>query len=119
MRLTCPNQREFQVEAGTFFTSLEDLRQVVVGVHAGRPICLRDVAEKLEDAPAEANNYVLFANARGGSGQAVGAWIFASPAQAGTLPWSYDQVRRKYQAAAEASGIGGLGTHSLRLPNMA
>src|SRR5690349_12923345 len=67
------DNREFQVEAGTFFTSLEDLRQVVVGVHAGRPVYLRDVAEKLEDGPAEANTYVLFANARGGAEPAAGA----------------------------------------------
>src|SRR5947208_15332123 len=40
------DNREFQVEAGTFFTSLEDLRQVVVGIHARRPVYLRDVAEK-------------------------------------------------------------------------
>src|SRR5579863_9592642 len=66
------DNREFQVEAGTFFTSLEDLRQVVVGVRAGRPVYLRDVAEKLEDGPAEPDTYVLFANARGGSGQTAG-----------------------------------------------
>ncbi len=66
------DNREFQVEAGTFFTSLDDLRQVVVGVHAGHPVYLRDVAEKLEDGPAEANNYVLFANARGVGAQAAG-----------------------------------------------
>jgi len=30
------------------------------------------------------------------------------------LPWSYDQVWRIYQKAAEAAGIGGLGTHSMR-----
>ena len=59
--------REFQVEAGTFFTSVEDLNQVVVGVHAGRPVYLRDVAEKLQDGPAEPDTYVLFANARGGA----------------------------------------------------
>jgi integrase len=41
-------------------------------------------------------------------------WVFASTNQAGTLPWSYDQVWRKYQAAAEAAEIGKLGTHSLR-----
>ena len=41
-------------------------------------------------------------------------WIFASPAQIGRLPWSYDQVWRVYQKAAKAGGIGGLGTHSLR-----
>ena len=59
------DNREFQVEAGTFFNSVDELRQVVVGVHAGRPVYLRDVAEKLEDGAAEPDNYVLFANARG------------------------------------------------------
>jgi integrase len=41
-------------------------------------------------------------------------WVFASAAQLGKLPWSYDQVWRVYQKAAKAAGIGGLGTHSLR-----
>lgn len=67
------DNREFQVEAGCFFTSLDDLRQVVVGVYSGRPVYLRDVAEKLEDGPAEPDSYVLFASARGGAGQKAGA----------------------------------------------
>ncbi|MBZ5707364.1 MAG: efflux RND transporter permease subunit [Acidobacteriia bacterium] len=66
------DNREFQVEAGSFFTRVEDLQQVVVGVHSGRPVYLRDVVEKLEDGPAEPDTYVMFANARGGTGQAVG-----------------------------------------------
>jgi multidrug efflux pump subunit AcrB len=66
------DNREFQVEAGSFFSSLEDLRQVVVGVHGGRPVYLRDVAEKLEDGPAEADTYVLFANARGSASGMAG-----------------------------------------------
>jgi len=41
-------------------------------------------------------------------------WIFASPVQLGRLPWSYDQVWRMYQKAANRAGIGQLGTHSLR-----
>ena len=41
-------------------------------------------------------------------------WMFASPAQLGRLPWSYDQVWRMYQKAGIKAGIGGLGTHSLR-----
>jgi integrase len=45
---------------------------------------------------------------------AEGDWVFASPAQLGRLPWSYDQVWRVYQKAAKSAGIGGLGTHSLR-----
>jgi multidrug efflux pump subunit AcrB len=60
------DNREFQVEAGKFFTRPEELQQVVVGVHAGRPVYLRDVVEKLEDGPAEPANYVMFAAARGG-----------------------------------------------------
>jgi multidrug efflux pump subunit AcrB len=64
--------REFRVETGTFFTSLEDLNQVVVGVHAGRPVYLRDVAERIQDGPAEPDTYVLFANARGGAQQNPG-----------------------------------------------
>src|SRR5579863_5350074 len=63
------DNREFQVEAGLFFTRAEDLRQVVLGVHAGRPVYLRDVVEKLEDGPAEPDSYVLFANAKGTTGQ--------------------------------------------------
>jgi multidrug efflux pump subunit AcrB len=59
------DNREFQVEAGLFFSSVDDLRQVVIGTHGGRPAYLRDVAEKVEDGPAEPDNYVLFANARG------------------------------------------------------
>ena len=43
------DNQEFQVEAGNFFTRPEELRQVVVGVHAGRPVYLRDVVEKIED----------------------------------------------------------------------
>jgi len=59
------NNQEFQIEAGLFFSSVDDLREVVVGTHAGRPVYLRDIAEKLEDGPAEPDNYVLFANGRG------------------------------------------------------
>ena len=67
------DNREFQVEAGTFFTGIEDVRQVVVGVHAGRPVYLRDVATKLEDGPAEPDTYVLFATARGSADPIAGA----------------------------------------------
>ncbi len=59
------DNREFQVEAGTFFTRAEELNKVVVGIHGGRPVYLRDVAEKLEDGPAEPVNYVLFGDAKG------------------------------------------------------
>lgn len=41
-------------------------------------------------------------------------WMFASPAQIGRLPWSYDQIWRVYQKAAAAAGLAGFGTHALR-----
>src|SRR6266852_1253670 len=57
--------QEFQVEAGNFFARPEELQQVVVGVHAGRPVYLRDVVETITDGPAEPDSYVLFASANG------------------------------------------------------
>ena len=65
------DNREFQVDAGLFFTHADDLKQVIVGVHSGRPVYLRDVVEKIEDGAAEPDNYVLFSNAKGTTGQAA------------------------------------------------
>ena len=59
------DNREFQVEAGRFLARPEELNQIVVAVNQGRPVYLRDVAEKLVDGPAEPSDYVIFANARG------------------------------------------------------
>ncbi len=59
------DNREFVVEAGGSFNRVEELQQVVVGVHGGHPVYLRDVAEKIEDGPAEAENYVTFAAGKG------------------------------------------------------
>ncbi|HVB85156.1 MAG TPA: efflux RND transporter permease subunit [Candidatus Dormibacteraeota bacterium] len=65
------DNQEFQVEVGNFFTRASQLQQVVVGVHSGRPVYLRDVAEKIEDGPAEPDDYVLFSRAKGASGRAA------------------------------------------------
>lgn len=67
------DNQEFQVEAGNFFTSADELQRVVVGVHTGRPVYLRDVAQQIVDGPAEPENYVLFSQAAGASGRAVNA----------------------------------------------
>jgi multidrug efflux pump subunit AcrB len=56
--------REFAVETGDFLRSAEDVGRVVVGVSAGRPVYLRDVAE-IRDGPAEPADYVLFGFGRG------------------------------------------------------
>ena len=54
--------QEFQVEAGRFLNSADDLRQVVVAVRDGRPVYLRDVVQEINDGPAEPENYVLYSN---------------------------------------------------------
>ncbi len=54
------NNQEISVDAGNLFTSTKDLESVVVSVDHGRPVYLRDVADKIVDGPAEPANYVLF-----------------------------------------------------------
>lgn len=66
------DNREFQVEAGNFFTQLDQLKLVVVGVHGGRPVYLRDVVDKIEDGPGEPDSYVLFASGKGTAGGQTG-----------------------------------------------
>ncbi len=54
------NNQEVRVDAGNLFTSRADLEAVVIAVDHGRPVYLRDVADKITDGPAEPANYVLF-----------------------------------------------------------
>jgi len=51
--------QEFNVQTGDFLRTSEDVGAVVVGVSAGRPVYLRDVAS-VQDGPEEPANYVLF-----------------------------------------------------------
>lgn len=48
--------RELTVEVGPFLRSPEEVRNLMVGVHAGRPVYLRDVAEVV-DGPDELRTY--------------------------------------------------------------
>jgi multidrug efflux pump subunit AcrB len=52
--------REFLVETGEFLRSAADVGRVVVGVHGGRPIYVRDVAQ-VTDGGEEPSQYVQFA----------------------------------------------------------
>jgi multidrug efflux pump subunit AcrB len=51
--------RDVVVQTGAFFTTVEDVASAVVGVHAGSPVYLRDVAE-VKDGAEEPSQYVLF-----------------------------------------------------------
>ena len=47
---------QYRVEAGTFFEGVEGLRQLVIGVHDGRPVHLEDVADVFSE-PQEVTTY--------------------------------------------------------------
>ena len=64
------NNREVRVDAGNLFASSKDLEQVEVGVHQGRPIYLRDVADEIAAGAAEPANYVLFGTTHAAAGAA-------------------------------------------------
>ncbi len=69
------DNQEFEVEAGRFLGKADDLKQVVIGVHDGHPVYLRDVAVDITDGPSEPSDYVLYANAAGAPKQATrGDW---------------------------------------------
>jgi len=53
------SNQEFSVTTGDFLRNAEEVGQVVVGVSAGHPVYLRDVAS-IVDGPEEAADYVLF-----------------------------------------------------------
>jgi multidrug efflux pump subunit AcrB len=60
-------QREdasYMVETGDFLTSAEDVQNLVVGVHQGSPVYLKQVAE-VTDGPGEPEKYVSFAYGKG------------------------------------------------------
>ncbi len=56
--------QEIRVDAGNLFRDTHDLEGVVLGVANGRPVYLRDVASRIVDGPAEAEDYVLFGTTR-------------------------------------------------------
>jgi multidrug efflux pump subunit AcrB len=53
------NNTSVRVETGAFLQSAEDVGNVVVGVFAGKPVYLREVAEIIDGAE-EPSNYVFF-----------------------------------------------------------
>ncbi|MDR3674833.1 MAG: efflux RND transporter permease subunit [Acidobacteriota bacterium] len=56
--------QEYNIETGDFLRNADDVGRVVVGVSAGHPVYLRDVAE-IRDGPEEPANYVLFGTGAG------------------------------------------------------
>ena len=78
------DNREILLKAGAFFTTAEDVSGLVVAVHEGRPVYLRDVAT-IEDGPAQPAQYVNFSHdAAGGAATERPAVTIAVAKQAGT-----------------------------------
>ncbi len=63
--------QEYNVETGDFLRDADEVGAVVVGVSAGRPVYLRDVAE-IRDGPEEPANYVLFGTGAGARVKSAG-----------------------------------------------
>ena len=57
------NNREVRVDVGNIFARREDLEAVIVGVVRGRPVYLRDVADKIVDGAADPSDYVVYGTA--------------------------------------------------------
>ena len=53
------DNREIRIEAGQLFRNVEEIADLVVGLHAGGPVYLRDVAE-IRRAPDQPQQYVWF-----------------------------------------------------------
>ncbi|HHC74450.1 MAG TPA: efflux RND transporter permease subunit [Thiothrix sp.] len=60
------NNEEIQVVAGTFLSNEDDIAELVVGVHNGKPVYLHNVAEIRRGADSP-ENYVTFGTAKGAS----------------------------------------------------
>ena len=59
---------ELLVKAGTFFSTPEDISELVIAVHEGSPVYLRDVAT-IEDGPAQPDQYVHFSHGAASASQ--------------------------------------------------
>jgi multidrug efflux pump subunit AcrB len=76
--------KEMLVETGSFLTGADAVRQLVVGVHGGKPIYLEDVA-RIKDTAAEPDDYVFMGKGAGyhavATGSAVQGKVKTSPLQ--------------------------------------
>ena len=60
------DNREIQVQAGTMLASVDDIAELVVGMHGGRPVYLREVA-RIERGPEVPQAYVWMGAGPGAS----------------------------------------------------
>ncbi|HDP89228.1 MAG TPA: efflux RND transporter permease subunit [Thioalkalivibrio sp.] len=66
------DNRDVQVRAGSFLTSAEEVGDLVIAVHDGRPVYLRDVAE-IHHGPDQPESYVWFGTGPSGAERGIEA----------------------------------------------
>ncbi len=87
--------REILVETGRFLRDADEVGAVVISVHEGRPVYLRDLAEII-DGPEEPTNYVRFGR---GSGESLPAVTLSVAKRKGTNATTLaEQVLKKVEA---------------------
>ena len=102
--------REYVVEAGAFLGNVDEVGQVVVGIHEGRPVYLRDVAS-IADGSEEPADYVLY-----GEGQKIQPAVTISIAKrkgANAIDVA-DQVLRKIDNLKSTTIPSEVGVHVTR-----
>ncbi len=58
---TVTNNKEFAVQAGQFLSTVDELQNLIVAVHSGKPVYLRDVA-KIRRSAEQPTNITLYSN---------------------------------------------------------
>ena len=64
------NNLEMPVQAGVFLSTVEEVRDLIVSVHEGRPVYLRDVAE-VTRGPAQPEQYAWFGTGPGAASKGI------------------------------------------------
>jgi multidrug efflux pump subunit AcrB len=64
------NNLEVPVQAGVFLSTVEEVQNLIVSVHEGRPVYLRDVAE-VKRGPAQPEQYAWFGTGPGAASKGI------------------------------------------------
>lgn len=90
--LTTANQ-EFVIETGAFLRSADDVGNVVVGLHSGRPVYLKEVAA-IVDGAEEPVDYVLFGKGDAGGEEPAVTLSVAKRPGANAITVAHDVLRK-------------------------
>jgi multidrug efflux pump subunit AcrB len=90
--LTSGNQAII-IETGAFLQTMEDVRNVVVGVFGGKPVYLREVAD-IVDGAEEPSNYVFFGDKQSAGAEAAVTLAIAKRPGANAIAVAQDVLKK-------------------------